>query len=243
MKRRLPAVSWLVAALLMVGAGYAAEQARSYKSERAESDVVYLPSTEALRLVSLGYEELTADLLWLRIVTYYGEWKQGDHGMNFFRELAYRVVELDPHFVDAYRFAALVLADDLGAMDEAIALLEKGMVEMPDSWWLPFEAGFLEYTVGMNDEAASRWFEVSARKPDAPDVAKRFAAFVASRAGDLKVSYELWRFVAETTHNPDMRKKALEYMGELQAAIEGTGPVPDWARRPRAVNGRVDDDV
>ena len=49
-----------------------------------------------------------------RVLTYYGEWRQGDHGIDYFRELTKRVVELDPHFVDAYRFGALVLADDLG---------------------------------------------------------------------------------------------------------------------------------
>ena len=42
-----------------------------------------------------------------------------------------------------------------------------------------------------------------------------------------------------------MRAKAEEYMEELQAAIEGTGPVPEWATRRRIINGRVqkDDDV
>ena len=207
-------------------------------------DVAYLPTTNALRLMSAGYDDVTADLLWLRTVTYYGEWRQGDHGMEFFRELANRVVDLDPHFVEAYRFGALVLADDLDAFDDAIALLRKGMVAMPDTWWLPFEAGFLEYTIRRDDERAAAWFRVAAEKPDAPDLARSFAAFVSSRAGDLQVSLELWKFVARTTANPETRRKAEEYVGELQAAIDGTGPVPEWVTRPRAGAGlRQDDDV
>ncbi len=243
MRRWRDLIGGALVVALGLGAGSAADRAREIRSERRVDDVLYLPTTEALRFVSLGYEELTADLLWLRTVTYYGEWREGGHGMAFFRELAHRVVELDPYFTDAYRFAALVLADDLDAMDEALALLEEGMQAMPDNWWLPFEAGFLEYTVRLDDKAAYQWFVRAAQVPGAPDIPKRFAAFVASRAGDLEVSFELWRFVAETTQSEQMRRKALQYMEELKAAIEGTGPVPEWARRRRVVNGRVENDA
>ncbi len=239
---RWQSLASLLAALgLFYAAGVVGEYTRDAKSERTEDDVVYLPTSEALRLMAVGYDDLVADVLWLRTVTYYGEWRHGSHGIDFFRELAHRVVDLDPHFTDAYRFGALVLADDLDSFDEGIALLEKGMAEMPDEWWLPFEAGFLNYTVRFDDQEAARWFTIAAHKPNAPDIAKRFAAFVTSRAGDLNVSLELWRFVAETTRNSETRKKALEYVEELQAAIDGTGPVPDWVTRKRVVNGRVED--
>lgn len=238
-------MQWLTPAVLATSlvlgwvAGGVAERSRAARTLEVEHDVAYLPTTNALRFMSAGYDDVTADVLWLRTVTYYGEWRQGDHGIDFFRELSNRVVELDPHFVEAYRFGALVLADDLDSFDDAIALLRKGMVAMPDTWWLPFEAGFLEYTVRMDDERAASWFRVAAEKPDAPDFARSFAAFVSSRAGDLEVSLELWKFVAQTTQNPETRRKAESYIEQLQAALDGTGPVPDWVNRPRAVGGRV----
>jgi hypothetical protein len=117
------------------------------------------------------------------------------------------------------------------------------MVAMPDTWWLPFEAGFLEYTIRMDNRRAAEWFRIAARKPDAPDMARNFAAFVSSRAGDLEVSLELWKFVASTTTNPETRAKAERYIEELQAAVDGTGPVPDWVTKRRVVDGRSEGDV
>ncbi|RKZ06759.1 hypothetical protein DRQ32_10790, partial [bacterium] len=224
-------------------AGEAGQRARDSRSLVADDDVAYLPTAAAIRFMSAGYDDVAADILWLRTVTYYGEWRQGDHGIEFFRELSRRVVELDPHFVEAYRFSALVLADDLGAFDDGIDILRRGMQVMPDTWWLPFEAGFLEYTVRLDNEKAARWFRIAASKPDAPDRAKNFAAFVTSRAGDLKVSLELWKFVANTTKNPEVRIKAEAYIEELQAAVDGTGPVPEWVTRRRIIGGRSDGDV
>lgn len=234
--------AWLqlgLALLVGLGAALSAQQARALRSEAREHDVLYLPSSEALRIASLGYDDVAADLLWLRAVTYYGEWRKGEHGIASFRQLADTVTDLDPHFEDAYRFASVVLAEDMGRTDLGIGFLEKGMRAMPYSWWLPFEAGFLEYTVRLDERAASRWFRRAANVPGAPDYPRRFAAFVSSRAGDLQVSYELWKYIAATTPNPDLRLKAMDYMYELEAALKGEGPVPDWARRQRNVNGRV----
>ena len=233
----------LLGLALLLGwvAGVVGQEARGARNEDREYDVAYLPTTDALRFMAAGYDDVVADALWLRTVTYYGEWRRGDHGIEFFRELTDRVVELDPHFVQAYRFGALVLADDLDSFDDAIDLLRKGMVAMPDTWWLPFEAGFLEYTIRLDDERAAEWFRIAAGKPDAPERAINFAAFVSSRAGDLEVSLGLWEFVARTTLNPEVKAKAEGYIEELRAAIDGTGPVPDWVTR-RAIRGRVPED-
>lgn len=230
----------LCAAAAFVGGNVAAERSRARMPEIPELGVSYLPTTEALRVVSMGYDNLVADALWLRTVSYYGAWRTGAHGLDFFRALSHRVVDLDPLFLEGYRFGAFVLADDLNSMESAYELVEKGMEEMPDEWQLPFLLGLLEYTVQLDDTRAADWFQRAADTRDAPEMVQRFAAFVTSRAGDLQKAYALWDYVHQTTPNPDMRAKAAEYMEDLKAAIEGTGPVPEWATRRRAINGRVE---
>lgn len=230
-----------VAALVFVASDAASDRARAARPEAPAQGVSYLPTAEALRVTAMGYDNLAADLLWLRTVSYYGAWRKGDHGLDFFRALTHRVVDLDPLFIEGYRFGAFVLADDLNSMESAYELVEKGMERMPDEWELPFLLGLLEYTVRLDDEAAATWFQRTAAMDTAPEMAQRFAAFVTSRAGDLQKAYTLWDFVYQTTPNPDMRAKAAEYMEDLRAAIEGRGPVPEWAQRRRTINGRVED--
>jgi hypothetical protein len=221
--------------LLGIAAGALLEQARAHENLRVEDDIKYMPSAEFLRAASLGHESFVADLLWFRVIQYYGEWRGGDHGIDFFENLVDTVVELDPKFEDAYRFAAQVMAEDMGAPEKAIALLERGMQENPKSWWLPFEAGFIEYTVHMDDAKAFVWFQKAAAVPGASDFARRFAAFVGGRAGHLEVSYELWKYIARTTDNDDLRQRAIEYVGELEEALYRGGPVPDWTTRRRVI--------
>jgi len=235
-----------IAAVAFVAGDVAADRSREKRPEEPELGVSYLPTTEALRIVSMGYDGLMADALWLRTVSYYGAWRMGSHGLDFFRALTNRVVDLDPLFLEGYKFGAFVLADDLNSMESAYELIEKGMAEMPDEWELPFTLGLLEYTVHLDDDKAADWFQRAAAMDTAPQMAHRFAAFVTGRAGDLEKAHALWDFVLKTSPNPDMRAKAAEYMEQLQAAIEGTGPIPEWAVRRRMINGRVerkDDDA
>ena len=231
---------WIALAVLLATCGHAAARARDEKSLRSFDEVEYLPRASVLSAVASGYDDAVADFLWLRSVLYYGELRRGDHRGAFYQELVNTVTDLDPRFEDAYRFGASVLADDLGQVDAGVSLLEKGMLNLPQSWWLPFEVGFIEYTVNMDDEQAYRWFQRAARVPGAEEYPRRFAAFLAGRAGDLAVSYELWRYVAATTPNDDMRAKAVDYMQQLEAAMKGEGPVPEWVSRKRAINGRVE---
>lgn len=228
---------------IFVGADAAADRSRAARPAEPEQGVSYLPRTEALRVVSMGYDHVMADALWLRTVSYYGAWRKGSHGLEFFKGLTDRVTDLDPLFLEGYKFGAFVLADDLGSMESAYALVEKGMTAMPDEWELPFLLGLLEYTVNVDDVRAAEWFQRAAAMDTAPEMAHRFAAFVSGRAGNLQKAYALWDYVHQTTPNADMRAKAADYMEELRAAIEGTGPVPEWATRERIINGRSSKDV
>ncbi len=238
---RVRRLSMIALALALVAlSGMAARRADAVRGHSVERSIQYLPSPEALRIGSFGYRGLVSDFLWLKLVLYYGESRHGEHGLAFFEQLASTVVELDPQFEDGYRFTALVLSQDMGAPEAGIRMLKKGMVARPYDWWLPFEAGFIEYVTALNDEEAFRWFKRAAEVPGAPEFPRRFAAFVASRAGELQVSLVLYRTIARTTTDPYQRKAALKKAAQLEAAIRGEAPVPEWARRKRIVNGKTD---
>lgn len=222
----------LVAVGLLIASVQLGSSARARLVEFDDQGPQYLPSPEFLKLASVGFETAVADLLWFQAIQYYGEWRRGDHGIQFFEQIAASTVELDPAFEDAYRFAGMVLADDMRQPERGIDFLRRGMAHLPGSWWLPFEAGFIEYVQRKDDEAAARWFRHASEVPGAPEYPRRFAAFAASRAGDLEVSYELWHYVAQTTQNEGLRAKAEQYVRELEVALNG-GPIPIWAVRPQ----------
>lgn len=218
-KRKIIAALTLVATALALVAS--ARSVEDLGGDEASLDVQFLPSAEFLEKVSLGYKNLAADLVWFLTVQYYGEAKLLGKDIPLFRHLIDTATRLDPQFSFAYSFGSLILSEELGDFDSAIELLKRGMVSRPEDWTLPFETGFLYYIHEGDYEAAASYFERSSRLPDAPDRAKRFAAYVHDRAGHTLTSILMWKEIYESTDNPLMRDLAERNLKELVLRLQG----------------------
>jgi hypothetical protein len=190
-------------------------------------DDMYLPSGKFMEQVSLGFKQITADVIWFQAIQYYGGYRKGDHDLAYFEGLIDLVTDLDPHFVFPYRFGALVLSQDMESFDRGIGILRKGMHSNPTNWELPFEIGFLYFVDAREHDMAARYFDLASRMPGAPDLARRFAAFVYSRAGHDELSIRMWEELKETTGEPFMRELAEMYIEKLKRRSSNSGRVND----------------
>lgn len=76
------------------------------QSQRYE-DVYYLPPARWLPVISLGFRDALADLIWCRSMVYFGE-ELGNRGeVKFVFDYTDAVIALDPDFRQAYRWAAV----------------------------------------------------------------------------------------------------------------------------------------
>jgi hypothetical protein len=215
---RRRAAFFLFGAVVVCGLVLATISVQKYRDRPYLYDKLYLPSGKFIKELSLGYRELTADVIWLNAVQYYGEFRKGNHDLRYFRGLIDIVTTLDPHFIFAYVFGALVVSEDAGAFDDGVDILKRGMAHNPASWQLPFEVGFLNFVNRRDNTLAARYFELASRIPGAPEYAERFAAFVYSRAGDDEASIRLWEEYKEHTDNPFLRDLAERYIEKLKRA-------------------------
>ncbi len=208
----------------------AAHGARVGPTAAARAEKLYVPSGRLLREASIGFREPAADWLWFQAIQYYGEYRHGQHDLAYFRGMVACVTRLDPRFLEAYRFGALVLATEMEDVPGAVDLLRQGILANPRGWLLPFEVGFLHYTFGRDPRRATVWFDVAARQPDATDFARRFAAFAHKRAGQLEVSLVLWKRLRETTASQEMRDLADRMIASCEQQIRvrdaGAGRTP-----------------
>lgn len=219
MKRRLVEIVLALCALALLFEVSRGVEGLSRRKRTLE--VLYLPSGAFIEQVTLGYHNLAADVLWFRTVQYYGGYRMGENDLALFSHLVNVITDLDPQFVFAYVFGALIIAQDLGHFQEGIGFLEKGMRNNPTDWWLPFELGFLHY-VGTRDYArATACFEKASRMPGAQPIAARFAAFVAAKAGYVETSIAMWEELARESDNRYIRELAERYIEDLKA---GTFP-------------------
>lgn len=205
----------LVAALAATLDALDAEERRAERQDR-----LYFPSGRALVESSLGFREAAADYLWFRFVQYFGSYAKGHHDLRYFDLLVDAITRLDPRFVEAYHFASLVAWSELGDFEKSIDLLKRGILANPGAAKLHFQVGFTYYVFYHDYPRAATWFEAAARCPDGGDIESRFAAFARYRAGDDRVSLELWREMARSTGSPQMRELAETMVGKLERKLK-----------------------
>jgi tetratricopeptide (TPR) repeat protein len=168
--------------------------------------LTYLPSGDYLRMASLGYRELAADLLWLQTIQVMGERKLSEEEGHWLYDAVDRITTLDPKFVRAYEAGSHALCILVVMPEESNRLLEKGMHHNPQEWKLPFLLGINYYFELADDEKAAEAMAKAARLPGAPQGIARLAAKLFVSAKSPQQAVELLAKVYEETSDENVRK-------------------------------------
>jgi len=211
----------LAAALLWAGAVWLVPDAASGRAEREE--FLYYPSGAFLRSAVMGYDQAASAVAWIETVQYYGKHARGDQHFDYLYHLCDVTTELDPHFEEPYTFGSFVLLTEGKRPSAGMTLLEKGRENNPESWKIFFETGFTYYIAWKDYPTAAYYFTRAAGMPGAPEVTDRFAAWVSTRAGDVRTAILLWQELADRTTNPELKAKAMRKVQELAAQIQAPG--------------------
>lgn len=172
-------------------------------------ELAYFPSGKFLKPVVIEYENLAADLVWLRAIQYYGHHLMTDRKYTWLGHIFDILTQLDPKFVGAYRFGGMTLAWDAEKPEEGISLLRKGMHENPLRWELPFDIGFIYYMVLKDYAKAGNYFYLAGKMPETWQIAQRWAAFSYGKSEDRRgFGKLLFEDLYHSTTNPELKKVA-----------------------------------
>jgi hypothetical protein len=204
--------------LVIASLGYLIDGKRS--PHELIGELMYFPSGTALRAGSMGLYAPLADVVWLRFIQYYGEHRMTDAKFELMYHILDILTTLDSRFTYAYTLGALMLTHDAQNPDQARQLLKKGMQRHPLDWRFPFMYGFIHYAFLADYPVARTYFEIASRKPNAPDFAQRWAAFVSYfKLGDLKSSLTLWIDLYNNTENPEEKVIATYYIEKINMKL------------------------
>jgi hypothetical protein len=192
--------------------------------QQGKPELVFRSGT-MLKRMSLGYAPLLADIYWTRAIQYFGE-RTRRRGANFdlLAPLLDITTTLDPKLMVAYRFGAIFLSEDkptgAGRPDLAVDLVTKGIAANPDQWRLYQDLGFL-YSIHLKDyQKASEAYLEGSKNPKALIWMKVMAARVAETGDEIETSKLIWQQVYASTQDQVIRKRALEHIAALDAAID-----------------------
>ncbi|MFB3814386.1 MAG: tetratricopeptide repeat protein [Terriglobales bacterium] len=218
-------ITAVFAVILVTSLGLSALVLRRIDQLRAGmtlQEVLYIPSANTVKRLSLGYTGLMADIYWTRVVQYFG-------GKHLVRSMEYKLLgplldittELDPHLLIAYQFGSIFLSqappEGAGDPQKAVELVEKGIRANPDQWRLYFSLGFIYYTELKDYAAARRAFERGSQVPGAHKALKVLAASMAQHAGETQVSEYLWAQIYNTIDDKMIRETALAHLRALES--------------------------
>jgi len=225
MKRKVLNMVFILIAVAAVVA--AARSVEGIGQKKRDMELQYLPNSQSLKLISLGYRNLVSDMLWFKTVQYYGGYRLGNNSLRLFRHLINVITDLDPQFTFAYQLGAVIMAEDMGEFEEGRKILHKGIENNPDNWRLTFELGFLYYITGTDYKKAQQYFTLASRMPGANDRALRFAASAAAKGDDIFLSIKMWKHLAENTEEEFMKELAASYIRKLEEKLEAEGGVAE----------------
>ena len=169
--------------------------------------LLYLPSPEMLKIMSLGNPGLVADVLYLWSIQYYSFYRP--HERFLYLETVYNLItDLDPLYADAYRIGALIMQIQTGGDQEDLEgavrrIFDKGLRNLPDNWQLA-EVAAWDFFIRFKDrETALHYAEIATQRPGAPPRIKRMVGVWRDKesAWTLEDSIEYWRRAVEDAEN------------------------------------------
>jgi tetratricopeptide (TPR) repeat protein len=195
--------------------------------------VMWVRSGPIAKRLALGFDNLAADLYWIRAVVYYGSRRIAARNFDGLFPLLDLTTDLDPRFKVAYRFGALFLSEPPpggpGRPDQAIALLERG-IERDDGDWEYFQdIGFVHYWWRRDYPSAAEWFRRGAERPGGPSWLRGLAATTLAQGGNRESSRRLWGELLKDTDAAYIHGQArlrltqldaMDIIDQLNAAIQ-----------------------
>jgi len=193
-----------------------------FASVSQERDDVLLRSGKLVRIMSLEYGPLMADIYWTRVVQYYGnKHVRGQAKLDLLWPLLDVTTTLDPNLIVAYRFGAMFLSQappaGAGRPDQAVDLIRRGIQANPDYWRLYEDLGFVYYFDLKDYQKAAEAFLEGSKKPNAQVWMKVMAAKIAAEGESFSTSMFLWKDIYESTSDPMIKENALQRLKLLKA--------------------------
>ena len=207
-------------------------------TEKKLERLMYLPDGEYLKIASLGYRELVADVLWLQAIQVMGEKQVSETSGRWLYRALDVITTLDSTFVRAYEAGGLALTTLVVLPEESNQLLLKGIQHNPTEWKLPFLLGINYFYEFYDDTKAAEAILQASRLPGAPSILGTLAAnlFVSAHAPQQAV--DLLATMYQNTSD-ESAKKLLEIRLRLVMTERDLQLLERAIARYKELNGHV----
>lgn len=202
---------------------------RNANISRAE-ELLYVPASNVLKKLVLGYDNFVADLLWIKAVLYFAEHLVTDSKYTWLEHLIGVITDLDPLFERVYLWAGAAYIYN-GAeitkesIDRSTHILKKGLNYIKDNWQFYFMIGF-NYWFELRDyESGIDYITKASKLPGSPSNLKTLVASILKKTNKKEMAVD-WlteklleeelKFVEDNEIKSQIRNQLAYYAGERE---------------------------
>jgi hypothetical protein len=182
---------------------YHTRQLRDVESVTSTEEVIYVPDVRLMRLMTLGYDQAAADIIWIRTLEYFARHFRSDRKYRWLEHFVDQIIHLDPDFRKVYHWAGTNALYGRRFVNENVwssnHFYEKALEHDPDDHEAAYRLG-LNYYVELRgkDEQTRRayrekglaYLERAANTPGAPTRTRNLVASISSRLGKKQLALQ-----------------------------------------------------
>lgn len=207
------------AGLGALAVGAAQPRVDATRHERAiDNALMFVPEGSQVKAASTGFEEVAADLFWVRAILIFGErydTSADQYWTEWFQRMVEAVNTLDPEWRTAYFYGGTLLRV-VGDVDASTRVFEAGAAALPKDPFFPFSVGMNAYLYQDDAATAATWIGRAAVLPGAPPWYTAAAAAMHQSAGARDSAIRYLQETIATTDNDAVRSDAEKQLGRLQ---------------------------
>lgn len=121
-----------------------------------DTEVIYIPfNANYTRMVAPADPDFISSLLWMKTAYYFGLNALKSGGYEYLLGLMDLVTDLSPKWDIPFLYAAILLPSEAGDVEGGLYMIDKGLINFPDSWELWFFKGYYLWKRDSDHRAAS----------------------------------------------------------------------------------------
>lgn len=180
----------------------------------------YLPSGKFLKGAALSYDELLADLLWIKAIGYFGEHFDTDKDYTWLAHILDIVTTLDPAYEEVYELGGVIFTTELNNVDSSIKILQKGMDNVPRHhpryWYLPFFTAFNYMYYKADYQMAAKYLEQAATFPNSPAYLPLLVGRLYANTDNPGLALPFLEEMLDKTASPEMKASLETRIKDIQ---------------------------
>lgn len=190
------------------------------EQEKDIEGLLYLPTGKFLKVIALGYDELIADVIWVKAVGYFGGHLLTDRQYTWLYHMLDLVTTLDPQYQYPYHFGGIILSIEVEQVENSNKLLKKGMEHFPEVWQFPFYIGF-NYFYHLGElSTAARYLAIASQLPGHPKYLPQLTARLYDQSGEKENAVQFLQVMYSNIEDENMKKQIKERIEKIEEGEE-----------------------